>query len=101
MSLRAKSCILFSAAVVVAQALASFLLRPSFALLAISDLAQCVLLFAGVLAFLPNLFATHGRVRLFWTLISLGMALWFSYQVLWTYFEVGLRQDVESFCGRH
>lgn len=96
MSLRAKSWILVSAAVVLAQAFASFLMRPGFVLMAISDVAQCALLFAGVLSFMPNLFATHGRVRLFWTLISLGMTLWFSYQVLWTYFEVGLREDVPN-----
>jgi signal transduction histidine kinase len=96
MSLRAKSWIPLSVAAVLAQAFASFLMRPSFALLAISDVAQCVLLFACALSFLPNLFATHGRVRLFWTLMSLGMALWFSYQVLWTYFEVVLRQDVPN-----
>jgi signal transduction histidine kinase len=96
MSLRAKSWILLSAATVLAQALASLLLRPSFTLLAISDIAQCVLLFAGVLSFLPSLLSTHGRVRLFWTLMSLGMGLWFSYQLLWTYFEVVLRQDVPN-----
>src|SRR6185369_7726221 len=96
MSLRAKSWILLSAAAVLALALASLLLRPSFTLLAISDIAQCVLLFGGVLAFLPSLLSTRGRVRLFWTLMSLGLGLWFSYQLLWTYFEVVLRQDVPN-----
>jgi len=96
MSLRAKSWILLSAAAVLALALASLLLRPSFTLLAISDIAQCVLLFGGVLAFLPSLLSTRGRVRLFWTLMSLGLGLWFSYQLLWTYFEVVLRQDVQN-----
>jgi signal transduction histidine kinase len=96
MSVRAKTWILLSAACVLAQALASLLLRPSFALLALSDFAQCALLLAGTLSLQRNAFATHGRVRLFWTLMSLGMALWCSYQLLWTYFEVALRQDVPN-----
>src|SRR5437868_432 len=96
MSLRAKSWILLSAGTVLAQALASLLLRPGFTLLAISDVVQCVLLFAGLLSFVLSLLSTYGRVRLFWILMSLGMGLWFSYQLLWTYFEVVLRQDVPN-----
>jgi signal transduction histidine kinase len=39
-------------------------------------------------------------LRLFWTLITTGIAFWFAYQLLWTYFEVWLRQDVpDLFAG--
>ncbi|PYX38092.1 MAG: hypothetical protein DMG75_04895 [Acidobacteria bacterium] len=32
--------------------------------------------------------------------MTLGLGFWFSYQLLWTYFEVVLRQDVpEAFAG--
>src|SRR5207253_4464549 len=64
-------------------------------LTAASDLIQSALLLAGTLAFLTNALATRGRTRLFWLLMSLGLAFWFAYQtLLWTYFEVFLRQDV-------
>ena len=33
-------------------------------------------------------------MRLFWTLITLGITLWLSYQLLWTYYEAVLRRDV-------
>ncbi|HZQ70380.1 MAG TPA: histidine kinase dimerization/phospho-acceptor domain-containing protein [Terriglobales bacterium] len=96
MSLRSKSWILLSAAVVLAGALASLLLEAGFTLLIISDIAQCALLLGAVVSFLPSVSSTRGRVRLFWTLMSLGLVLWSSYQLLWTYFEVALRRDVPN-----
>jgi signal transduction histidine kinase len=81
---------------VFAQASASLVMRPGFGLIALSDIAQCILLLSGVLALLPNVFATHGRPRLFWALMTLGIAFWLSYQMFWTYFEVYLRQDVPN-----
>jgi len=83
-------------ALVVLQALTSLLLHPSFALIALSDITQGALLLSGALAFLPNVWATRGRTRLFWMLTLLGMASWFSYQLLWIYFEVLLRRDVPN-----
>ena len=83
-------------ALVVLQALTSLLLHPSFALIALSDIMQGALLLSGALAFLPNVWATRGRTRLFWMLTLLGMAFWFSYQLLWIYFEVLLRRDVPN-----
>ena len=85
---------------VVAQAMASLFLRQNFALMVISDIVQCVLLLSGALSFLPNVIAARGRTRLFWVLMMLGLTSWFSYQLLWTYIEVILRQDVpEPFVG--
>ena len=85
---------------VVAQAMASLFLRQNFALMVISDIVQCVLLLSGALSFLPNVIAARGRNRLFWVLMMLGLTSWFSYQLLWTYIEVILRQDVpEPFVG--
>lgn len=78
------------------QALACLLLRPGFALIGLSDTAQGLLLLSGTLAFLPSVLGTRGRTRLFWTLTLLGMALWFTYQLLWIYFEVYLRRDVPN-----
>ena len=80
--------------------LAALILPRSFGLTAFSDWIQCFLLFSGTLSLIPNAVRSRGRVRLFWTLLAVGMALWFSYQVLWTYFEIWLRVDVpDLFAG--
>ncbi|HEY4905226.1 MAG TPA: histidine kinase dimerization/phospho-acceptor domain-containing protein [Candidatus Sulfotelmatobacter sp.] len=94
MSLRIK---LWSAAVVACLAalvVAALLLRQSFQLTAFSDIIQCLLLFSGTLSFLTRAHSAKGRMRLFWSLMTLGLALWLFYQFLWTYFEVFLRADV-------
>ncbi len=91
-----KFWILAAAGLVCAQAAASLVLPRGFALIALSDLTQLVLLLFGTLALLPNVLATRGRTRLFWGLMTLGVAFWLSYQVLWSYFEVFLRRDVPN-----
>jgi signal transduction histidine kinase len=96
MSQRSKVWIVAVAALVVAQALASLILPPSFTLIAFSDITQCILLLSGALALLPNVLVTRGRTRLFWILMTLGLAFWLAYQLLWSYFEVVLRQDVPN-----
>jgi len=78
---------------VCAQAMASLMVRRGFALVALSDITQFILLLAGTIALLPNVLATRSRIRLFWALMMLGMAFWTSYQGLWMYFEVLLRKD--------
>jgi signal transduction histidine kinase len=88
-------CLFAVCGLVCAQAAASVILRSGFALTAVSDLVQSSLLLAGSLVFVANALAARGRTRLFWLLMSLGLAFWFAYQtLLWTYFEVFLRQDV-------
>jgi len=68
--------------------------HQSFRLTAFSDVIQCILLLSGMISFLPRAVGSQGRMRLFWALISLGIAFWLSYQLLWTYFEVWLHRDV-------
>jgi len=100
MSERSKLWIWAAAGLVLAQAAASVFLRQNFTLLVFSDITQCILLLSGTLAFLPNVIATRGRIRLFWVLMMLGLTFWLSYQLLWTYIEVFERQDVpEVFAG--
>jgi signal transduction histidine kinase len=74
--------------------LAALILPNSFRLTAISDIVQCVLLFSGSMSLLPHVARSRGRLRLFWTLIATGVTFWFTYQLLWTYYEVWLRTDV-------
>lgn len=86
-----------------AQVAASLLMRRGAALTIASDMIQGVLLLAATATFLPN--TTRARsanfhTRLFWILMSAGMVLWVSYQAMWNYFEVVLRQDVpDPFLG--
>ena len=57
------------------------------------------MLLSAALALIPNAIRSHGRLRLFWALLATGMAFWFSYQLMWTYFEVWLRTDVPDLCA--
>lgn len=79
-----------------AQAVASLTLQRGFFLVALSDLTQLLLLLSGMLALWPIARASHGRARIFWALMMLGMAFWLAYQVTWCTYEVFLRQDVPN-----
>jgi signal transduction histidine kinase len=83
-------------ALVGAQAVVSLTLQRSFALIALSDLTQLILLLSGTAALLVNVLKTKGRTRVFWTLMTLGLAFWSAYQCLWSYFEIYLRKDVPN-----
>ena len=100
MSERSKLWILAAGCLVFAQVCASILIAPGFALTIFSDVTQCILLLSGIAALLPNIARNQGRARLFWGLMTLGIAFWLSYQLLWSYIEVVLRQEVpEPFVG--
>jgi signal transduction histidine kinase len=93
---------LWTAAVAVCLAtlvLAALILPQSFRLTALSDIVQCLLLLSGALSLIPHIVRSTGRLRLFWTLITTGITFWFSYQLVWTYFEVWLRVDVPDLCA--
>ena len=79
--------------------LAALILPQSFRLTALSDVIQSLLLFSGMISVIPHAMRSRGRLRLFWTLIATGMALWFSYQMFWTYHEIWLRTDVPDLCA--
>ena len=96
MSRSSKIWIAVVSGLVAVLALASLVMSPSPALIALSDLTQGALLLSGTLAFIPSVMATRGRTRLFWCLTLMGMALWFTYQLLWIYFEVYLKKDVPN-----
>jgi signal transduction histidine kinase len=79
---------------VLLQITASCLSRHSFGLVAISDILQCLLLLSAALSCFPGILRHRGRTRLFWIFMSLGLACWFSYQLVWTYVEVIQHQEV-------
>jgi hypothetical protein len=74
----------------------SVVARRSIGLTTFGDLVQSVLLFCATLAMLSNLRTGYKKARLFWTLMAFGCGMWLFAQVLWTYFEVFLRQDVPN-----
>src|SRR2546428_1436249 len=96
MSGRSRMWIRAASGLVFAQAAPSMVLPHSFPLVVLSDIIQSILLLSGALALLPNALATRGRPRLFWALMTLGLAFWLAYQLLWTYIEVFLRKDVPT-----
>ena len=79
--------------------LAALILPQSFRLTALSDMSQSLLLLSGTLSFIPHAVRSRGRLRLFWSLLATGMALWFAYQFVWIYFELWLRTDVPDLCA--
>jgi hypothetical protein len=79
-------------AVVCVHVLVSLLAARSIGLTAFGDLTQAVLLFCGTLSILSNLKTSYKKAKLFWALMALGCGMWLCTQVLWTYFEVFLRQ---------
>ena len=96
MNLRSKFWSVGVGAFLALLALAALLLPQSFRLTALSDVIQCILLLAGTVFFIPHALQAQGRMRLFWTLMALGIGFWFFYQMLWTYFEVWKRTDVPA-----
>ena len=100
MSTRSKLWLAAVAGLLAAFVLAALVLPRSFHLTALSDIVQSLLLFSGVAAFIPLVLRSQGRMRLFWSLIALGISFWFIYQLLWTYYEVILRTDMpDLFAG--
>jgi len=100
LSERSKLWILAAGCFVFAQVCASILIAPGFALTIFSDVTQCILLLSGTAALLPNIRRNQGRARLFWGLMTLGILFWLSYQLMWSYIEVVLRQEVpQPFVG--
>jgi len=83
-------------ALVSAQGIASFWLARSFTLVALSDVAQFILLLSATIALAYSAAKSRGRARLFWTLMASGVALWLAYQSLWSYFEVFQRTEVPN-----
>jgi signal transduction histidine kinase len=80
--------------------LAALVLPPSFGLTAFCDIAGSLLLVSGVASFVPLARRSQGRMRLFWSLIALGIGFWLCYQLFWVYYEIVLRSEVpDIFAG--
>jgi diguanylate cyclase (GGDEF)-like protein len=83
-------------AVVCVNVLLSVLARRGFALTAFGDILQNVLLLGATVAFLINARKAAPKARLFWALMGLGLGMWLTSQIMWTYFEVYLRHEAPN-----
>jgi diguanylate cyclase (GGDEF)-like protein len=74
----------------------SLLAPRGIGLTAFGDLTQSALLLCATLSILSNLRTSYKKAQLFWALMALGCGMWLCTQILWTYFEVFLRQDTPN-----
>lgn len=100
MSLRRKIWLGAIGAVLVTFAVAAVVLPQSYQLAAICDIVDSILLASASASFIPLAMRSRGRLRLFWSLITLGITMWLSYQLMWSYYEVVLHREVpDLFAG--
>jgi len=83
-------------AVVCAHIVVSLLASRSIALTAFGDLTQCALLLCATVVIFSNVTTGQRKAQLFWLLMAVGCGMWLCAQVLWTYFEVFLRQEAPN-----
>jgi len=74
----------------------SLLVPRGFALTALGDILQNLILLGATVAFLANFKTSSPKSRLFWALMSLGVGMWLASQVMWTYIEVYLRHEAPN-----
>lgn len=74
----------------------SLFVPRGFALTAFGDLFQSLALLGATGASLFNVRTARKRARFFWALMALGCGMWLCSQLLWTYFEVFLRQEAPN-----
>ena len=91
-----RAWVVVASLLVCAQLVLALSMKPSYPLTTFGDTSQCILLLGALLSVIPIAFHADGRTRIFGWLMSLGFVLWFSAQVLWTYFEVYRRQQVPN-----
>jgi His Kinase A (phospho-acceptor) domain len=65
-------------------------------LTAFGDIGMCVVALFATVALLLNAGSQGTRAPSFWLLMAAGCGAWFVSQVIWTYFEVILRQEVPN-----
>jgi signal transduction histidine kinase len=77
-------------------ALAAQGLQNDFDRMAFGNLVQCLVPLAANAGLLINAASPNWRRNAFWMLLGLGCTLWLGGQLLWTYWEVFLRQPVPN-----
>ena len=93
-SSRIRWWVLASGFLVLAHAVVSFTVPESTGLKAFGDILQSALLLAIALAMWGNARVTRANVRAFWGMMTAGCLLWFAAQLLWTYRDLFLSQEL-------
>jgi signal transduction histidine kinase len=75
-----------------AQVVLLLTISDRFVLAVASNGVQLFLLLFCTSCLLRRIRNTSGQTRLFWGLMATGFSIWLTYQAIWTYFEVVLRQ---------
>ena len=89
-----KFWIAIAIALALVQFAASALLPRGVALSAVSDIASSLLFVALIVAFVRNAVPTHGRLRVFWIMQSIGWSVALVNQLWWMYYDVFLQKTV-------
>jgi diguanylate cyclase (GGDEF)-like protein len=76
--------------------LLSLLAPRGFALTAFGDILQNVVLLGATVAFFANVRTAAPKARLFWVLMGLGLGMWLTSQLMWTYIEVYQRHEAPN-----
>ena len=90
----AKFWIATAIALTLVQFTASAVLPRGAALSAVSDIASALLFLALIIAFSRNAIPTHGRLRVFWIMQSIGWCVALINQLWWMYYDVILQKQV-------
>jgi len=69
---------------------------PGRRLTAFGDISLCLVAAFASIALLSNCGAPPRRSQAFWLLFGIGLGTWLLGQIIWTYFEVVLHQDVPN-----
>lgn len=93
-SSRIRWWILGSGLMVLAHGVISFTVPESTALKAFGNLLQSALLLAATLAMWDNARVSRTNVRAFWWMMTAACGLWFAAQLLWTYRDMFLEQEL-------
>ena len=74
----------------------SLTIHKSFGLTTFGDISQAAVALFATISLALNARRATARSRTFWSLLALGTGMWFTGQMVWTYFEVFLRHDVPN-----
>ncbi len=81
-------------------ALTPYVFPSPFLRTAVGDLVPLLVVGATTILTLKNAFDSHGHARLFWGLMTTGMAMWTFNQAAWSWFEVLVRKPLpDPFIG--
>jgi signal transduction histidine kinase len=94
MLLRPISSLAFGIALVLAFALAPIVFPNQYFRVAMGDLVPLVVCTATLVLSVRNALDSRGNTRLFWNLMTAGLAMWWFNQAGWLWFEVVLHRPV-------